>query len=257
VTPKQIARKFAKAKPSETIEAAMKRSLAFAKAMIDADHEDVLVAGMSPMYSSDKVANVAKAVEKASAKITPSGKARGLLVQAKKRYGAPLPATLQALWTVLASPPHRTWLRAFCVRSFLDPALLLPPPKWATGAKLTTAWNPDRSSISDTRERFSYDYEGWLANAPNKVVTGKDLAKYKRHAYVLLDPALREDIITIARADSEHWFVVPALATKKYPAPVFSNHDDSEGASQLHAPDVRAWFSDEISQSITQSIEES
>ena len=256
MTPKKIAQKFAKAKPSESIEAAMTRSLDFAKAMIAADHEDVLVAGMSPMYASDKVANIAKAVANAAAKIAPSGKGRGLLAQAKKRYGAPLPKTVSALWTVLASPPHRTWLRAFCVRSFVDPALLLPPPKWATGAKLTTAWDPKRSSVSDTRERFNYDYEGWLAGAPNKVVTGKDLAKYKCGADVLLDPALRDDIITIARADSEHWFVVPALATKKYPEPVFSNHDDSEGASQLHAPDVRAWFSGEISESILQILEE-
>jgi hypothetical protein len=258
VTPKQLARKFAKAKRGESIRAAMTRSLAFARAMIGADHEDVLVEGMSPMYSTDRIANVQKAIAAAAATPKLAGKARGLLVQAKQRYGAPLPETLHELWTLLGSPPHRAWLRAFCVRSFVDPAQLIPPPAGAKDAKLTTMWNKDRTSFSDTRERFVREYEQWFAKADPtvKVSSGAQLAKHALGDFVMLDPALRQDLISFARASSEHWFVVPALASAKYPAPVFSNHDDGEGYSELHAKDVRAWFSDEISRSIRAAVEQ-
>ena len=87
MTPRQLARKYATAKAGESIDAALGRSLAFARAMIDDGHEPPLVEGMSPMYARDRVANVAKAVAAAGAKPVMSGKARGLLAQAKKRYG--------------------------------------------------------------------------------------------------------------------------------------------------------------------------
>ena len=256
MTPKQLAKKHGKYRANESMVDAMKRSLAFAQAMIDEGHDEVLASGMaaSKLHAADRIANVHKAIANARAAVKVSGKGRNGIVAAERRFGAKLPASVKALWELLASPPHRTWLRGFCVRSFLEPALLIPPPKWAKDAKLTTAWSLDRKSISDTRERLEkYTHRFDEADAKLKMTESAQLARTKPPKGFLLDPALRQDLITIAQYDHEHWFVVTGLASKKHPAPVFSNHDDAEGESDFHASDVAGWLSQEISESMIEA----
>ncbi|HLL24482.1 MAG TPA: hypothetical protein VK427_20265 [Kofleriaceae bacterium] len=232
-TPAELAQRYEAAPANESISEALERSLGFAEAMIAAGHEDVLVGGIAPLYASDRVANVQKAVAQARVAIAPSTEGRALIADAERRFGAPLPPTLVALWEVLASPRHRTWLRAFCVHSPVDPL----------------------HRDADAREPFTAEHAVWFANAGcDRVSTPEKLARHEPGAFVMLDPALRESLISFARAPSEQWFVATGIASDTYPAPVFSNHDDGEGQSEFHAGDVRAWFSQEISVSIAAVI---
>jgi hypothetical protein len=250
-----LAKKFGTPKTAESILDATRRSMKFARAMIDAGREDELATGMadSKLHAVDRIANVEKALANAGAKPAISGTARSNLVKAKKRFDGEIPKTVQEYWELLGSPAHRTWMRGFCVRALLDPERLLPPPAWAKDAGLTCVTSPNRSSVSDTRERFGSDYEAWFADADAKVKvsTPAELAKKKPgKQLVMIDPAHRQSIISIAHYSHEHWFVVVALASAKHPAPVFANHDDGEGYSDFLASDVRGWYSAEITKSI-------
>ncbi len=252
VTLTTLCERFVSAPAGESIMQAAARAADFVEAALPEFTEAVTESLRRPkLLAADGIGDLGAALTAfRSASTRVPHETQRIIALAEERLSASLPSAVRELWEFLGEASRARWVRGVLTHTLIDPRQLVTPPLWASDARLCCV--ADEDSASDTRERFADDYEEWFAEADSRqrVTDHADLAARQPGALVMLDPKLRDSLISVAYWHDTDWFVVYDLRGDGAESPVFSNHDDDGGLSEYIARDVRAWFSLEVSQAI-------